>query len=342
MADVVTLSDGTLISSLIQNYLDKKWLERMEANLCYDKFGEQRPCPDGNGGVVWHQMLNVGTGYDLGEGVPPAASAISTRKVSATPTQRADLKAISDLLDIESGLPIIAELVSNMGYGAALDKDSQIADQIGLDSNPSTGVADAASAFVPSVHTRGFPLFSGSLASACFSTYGLTSYATLSSIPTLAHVRKCVTHLRKLDAIPFEDGLFRGVVHPVVSDYLRQDTNFSTWLAHSQPDAMRKGQLGNVEGVSFEESSKAMTTVLKASAWSGNTSAGGTIYGTLIFGKGAYGVTKIGSDAKVTVISGPDKADPLNQKTYVGYKYTMAAKVLNPSAGVILAYCEMA
>jgi len=94
-----------------------------------------------------------------------------------------------------------------------------------------------------------------------------------------------------------------------------------------------------IERVDFEESSNAMTSSVLASAWStGYHSGGGTVYGTLIFGKGAYGVTKLGAkDAKINVTTGADKTDPLNQYTLIGYKLAMAAKILNPSAGIILA-----
>jgi len=94
-----------------------------------------------------------------------------------------------------------------------------------------------------------------------------------------------------------------------------------------------------IERVDFEESSNAFQSAVLASAWStGYTSGGGTIYGTLIFGKGAYGVTKLGAkDAKINVTTGADKTDPLNQYTLIGYKLAMAAQILNPSAGVILA-----
>lgn len=339
-ADGATDTSSATISTMIQTLIDKKWLERLESNLCYDKYGEKRPCPEGNGTVVWHQMLNIGKGYNLDEGTTPAASCISTRKVSATPTQRADLRVVTDFVNMTVSLPVVSEMAANLGYGAGLDRDYMIADQIGFGSAASTGVSDAASSFVPSCFTHGFPLFQGNSGLATWGAVGLTSYNVFSTQPTLAHIRKCVTHLRTLDAMPFEDGLYRGIIHPVVSDKLRQDTNFEDWLAHSQPDAMRKGKLGNVEGVAFEESSNALTSPLKASTWSGDTSAGWTIYGTLIFGRGAYGVTKLGGDAKISVITGADKADPLNSRTYVGYKYAIAAKVLNPSAGVILAFME--
>ncbi len=111
-------------------------------------------------------------------------------------------------------------------------------------------------------------------------------------------------------------------------------------MAYNNLQAMTKGKLGVIERVDFEESSNAMRVPVTASAWStGYTSGGGSMIGTLIFGKGAYGVTKLGAkDAKINVITGADKTDPLNQQTLISYKLAMAAKILNPSAGIILGY----
>jgi hypothetical protein len=103
--------------------------------------------------------------------------------------------------------------------------------------------------------------------------------------------------------------------------------------------------LGVIEGVMFKESTRAFKEVLPASAWSnlGQLSTGGTLYGTLIFGQGAYGVTKLaGKDISITNIEPgkKDKTDPLGQYGLAGYLFPIAAKVLNPSAGVILSWYD--
>jgi N4-gp56 family major capsid protein len=142
-----------------------------------------------------------------------------------------------------------------------------------------------------------------------------------------------------MNAMPYEDGNYRAVVHPAVSDAIRSDSTYPTWNAFgNRGSALDKGRLGVIERVYFEESSQAMKTDFPASDWSAlYVRAGGSILGTLIHGKGAYGVSKLGGkDAKVTVVTGEDKADPLNQLTKIGYKFQMGAVVLNPSCGVIL------
>jgi N4-gp56 family major capsid protein len=345
-----TLSDGATISSLLPTYWKKRWLIRHEAKLVYDEWAQQEPIPMGNGRtIIWHQMLNPGAGYLIGEGAPPNASAVSARKVSATLSQYGWLQSISDIVDNSSVCPVVNELVDAQGYSGALTKDRHISDKIGFGSAMSTGVADAASAFHLSVFSQGFPVYDATDDILYWPNSSTNKAAGLvqgrfSAVPAISQIRKARTQLAVLNAVEFEDGNYRGVVHPTVSAQIRADTLWPTWNAYSNlKGALQKGMLGVIEGVLFKESSEAFNKTLVASAWSniGYTSGGGTLYGTLIFGKGAYGVTKLaGKDVTVTVIptSEKSKSDPLGQVGMVGYKFDLAAKILNPSAGVILTW----
>lgn len=343
MADVPALSGDTTISTMIGNYYFRTWLERLEANLVYDKYGKQSPLPAKNGStVLWHQLLNPAKGYSLSDGVTNSASAVSTRKVSATVAQYGDVKAISDLAEDLAVCPIVEETVAALGYAAALTKDYVIGDTIGFGSAASTGVVDAASVTLPSVRTQGFPILEGNTGTVYWATVALSN-GLFSTLPTIAHVRKAVTQLKSMNAIPFEDGNYRGVISPAVSDAIRSDTSFATWMAYTNRAAMEKGKIGVIERVLFEESTNAFMSPVVASAWSNSAyvsiAGSASLHGALIFGRGAYGVTKLaGADAKVNVLQGAEKSDPNNQRTYISYKFTMAAKILNPSAGVILTY----
>lgn len=345
MADVPTTAGDTTISTMIGNYYDHVFLERLEANLVYDKYGEQRPLPENQGNtIVWHRLNNPSPGYVITDGSTPAASAVSATKVSAVLVYYGDVKAISDQVTATAVCPVVEETIQALGYAAALTKDNLISLSIGYGTEASTGVTNAASATNVSVFSQGFPIMEGNqnLVSWPNTSGSVTplNAGYYSTIATIAHVRQCVTHLKNMNAIPFENNLYKGIVHPTVSDQIRRDSTFPTWMAYSNLQAMTKGKLGVIERVDFEETSQSIYSNVRASAWNtGYTSGGGSLLGTLIFGKGAYGVTKLGAkDAKINVVTGADKSDPLNQRTYVGYKLAMAAKILNPSAGIILTY----
>lgn len=344
-----TLASQTKIATMIGNYYDKVFLERLEFNLVFDKYGEQRPLPENEGNtVIWHALLNPSVGGTLTDGTVPSAMAVSTRKVSAVPVQYYDLKSISDQVDRTAVCPLVEETVKALGYGAALTKDTLVGQQVGFQGDASTGVSNAASATVPSVNSQGFPVIEAEhnvvyWPTGANGTAGPMNQGNFSTQGTIAHIRRAVTHLKKMAAMTWDDGNYRGIIHPIVSDHIRSDSTFPTWMAYTnRASALDKGKLGVIERVLFEESPNAITTTVNASAWGASyVSAGGTIYGTLICGRQAYGVTKLGGkDAKVNMVSGPDKADPLNQITFIGYKLYMAAKVLNPSAGVIIPWYD--
>lgn len=340
----VTLTTDAGITGMVGNYYDHVFLERLEANLVYDKYGEQRPLPENQGNtIVWHRLNNPTPGTVLTEGSSPAASVVSATKVSATLVYFADLRSVSDQVTATAVCPVVEETVQALGYGAALTKDNIIQLAIGFGSATSAGLTNSPSTKIPSIYSQAFPVMDGNTGTVYWPTSGFTGgliAGTFSVNPTIGQIRQCVTALKTLNAIPFENNLYKGIIHPIESDFIRRDSTFPTWMAYNNLQAMTKGKLGVIERVDFEESANAMTSSVLASAWStGYVSGGGTIYGTLIFGKGAYGVTKLGAkDAKINVTTGADKTDPLNQYTLIGYKLAMAAKVLNPSAGMILAH----
>jgi N4-gp56 family major capsid protein len=351
-----TDSGGATITTLLPSYLKRKWLRRHEAELVYDEWGQQEPIPMGEGRtIVWHQFLNLSEGYTVGEGSPPAASTFSTRKVSATLVEKAQLRSYTNVVDESSVLPIVSELMDALGYNGALTKDSFISRQIGFGSAMTVAVADAASAFHPSIYSQGFPIFSGDSDTLYWppagggAVIGFTTLmvGVLSTTPVIAHLRKAAIAVENMDAIRFPDGNWRGIIHPTVSGAIRSDTLWPTWNAFSnRAGALSKGMLGIIEGILFKESTRAFKETLAASAWSnlGQLSTGGTLYGTLIFGQGAYGVTKLaGKDVTTTHLppSKKDKSDPLGQFGTAGYLFPIAAKVLNPSAGVIYAWYDM-
>lgn len=342
---VTTDASGATISTMIGNYYDHTFLERLEANLVYDKYGVQKPLPENQGDtIVWHALLNPSAGYALADGSIPGASAVSARKVSAQISWFADLRSVTDRVVATAVCPVVEETVQAMGYGAALTLDNIIADKVGFGSAASTGIANASSATFPSVFSQGFPVLDGAANIVYWPTSGIAAAmqnGRFSTVPAISHIRRAVTQLKKMNAMPFDDGNYRGIIDPVVSDAIRSDSNFATWMAYTNRAAMEKGQLGVIEKVLFDESSNAITVAVLASTYSAFVSGGGTLRGTLIIGKGAYGVTKMGGkDAKVSVVSGPDKTDPLNQITYIGYKLGVAAKILNPSAGVLYTYYD--
>lgn len=330
------------LATLMKEFYDKRFMERLNPNLRYDQFAVMKDLPKNEGKtVVWNRLTNLGEGYSLTEFTVPGLSSMSAAKVSATLTQKGYVIGISDLFDMTSISKPVQDAVDLLTDGAALTVDNYYKEEIGFGSAASTGVANAASATYLSARTQGFPLQINTTAPS-WSAVPLanTNCPNLSAI-SVDRIRRGVTHLRNMNCKPFDDGYYVGIIHPQMSDSLQQDSNWITWNQYLQSEsAGYKGEIGRVMGVRFVDSTNAMTSTVLASTWSAGASqysAGGTLYGTLIIGKGAYGGVKMDGGAKITVVDfKADKSDPLGQYGTAGYKVTMAAKILNPSCGVIL------
>ena len=127
------------------------------------------------------------------------------------------------------------------------------------------------------------------------------------------------------------DGYYVGVIGPQVSRDLMNDSEWINAHHYAEPDARLRGEVGRLHGIRFVETSVPHRLVT-GSQYTYN--AAGTAYGSIVFGDQAYGVPSLSSQSpfapSVTITSGADKSDPLNQKTRVGFKALYAAKTLQP------------
>jgi N4-gp56 family major capsid protein len=142
----VTLTTDAGITGMVGNYYDHVFLERLEANLVFDKYGEQRPLPENQGNtIVWHRLNNPVAGTVLTEGSTPGASVVSATKVSAALVYYGDLRSVSDQVTATAVCPVVEETVQALGYGAALTKDNIISLAIGFGSATSAGLTNSPS-----------------------------------------------------------------------------------------------------------------------------------------------------------------------------------------------------
>jgi len=330
----------TSMAQLVPYYVDKRTLERLIQKTSYRESADVKPLPANSGKTVyWNRWNNLGVGWEIVEGTLTGASALSATRVSATVTQLVYNTNFTDLLDMTIISPILNDVSDLLADGMARTVDQYISNLVCFSAGTSSGVADAASTHVLSARTNGFPIQSNSRI-----TFGSVPMliTTFSAALNVARVVEAATHLRALGAQEFDDGFFRGHIHPTVATRLMSDSSWTYWNANGgrTDETMARGQIGTVGGVKFMMNANAQKITSKASAWSaGQCSAGGTLYGTLVVGKNAFGFTEItGHGMKVNIIP-PDKVDkydPVGQLGFANIKVTCAAKILNPSAGIIL------
>lgn len=264
---------------------------------------------------------------------------MSSNRVSATVFRDGQLVGLSEPFTMHGLSDAVKDAINLLADSAKLTIDNEYKEAIGFGSAASTGVTGAASATRPSCNTCGYPILEKSTVR--WTRFALANDMFSANI-TVDRVGEAVDHLRSMDCSPMDDGYYVGVIHPVIAGRLRKDTNWISWNQYTNPTAMYKGEIGQVNGVRFVDSTNAIAVAVLASTWSAgasNFSAGGTLYGTLIVGKGAYGGTKMypGDGVKISITdTEPDKADPLGMYGTVGYTIAMACKILNASCGIIV------
>lgn len=118
----------------------------------------------------------------------------------------------------------------------------------------------------------------------------------------------------------YKEGKYVAIVHPYVAYDLMQDKDWKYPHQYAAPENIFNGEIGEIAGVRFLESSEAKIYT-------------GGVFGTLIFGDGAYGVTEVTGGGLQTIIKqkgSAGTADPLDQRSSVGWKAMRTAEILIP------------
>lgn len=354
MADILTST--TNLSNLVPTYYSKRLLERLEPNCRAYELAEKRTIPANAGKVIlWNRYLQLDDGLALTEGTVPGPSSMSTETVSATLVQYGNLVKITDMVDLTAISKVVRDTVDVLADNAARTIDKYILNTVGWYMS-AVGALNGASSTAfsyqfPMAYSKTSGNLDGERGFAVNMSLCIASDTIVSMPMNVSAIRQVVTNLRKRSVSPFEDGFYRSIIHPNMIHALRTDTQWASWNQYQRPEKMERGLMGEVEGVKFYDDPNMSSFNISGASILGTAnvsnligSSFGRVFGTLIFGKGAYAVTELegaGTGENATKVytvprEAPDKADPLQQFSYVGYKATLAAKILNPSCGIIL------
>jgi len=332
---IQSTTDTTSLTNTMKSYYDRIMLEAMDPTLVYYQFGVKKPLPTGEGKtIIWNLPTRLAKGMVLSEGVPTStANALSTYKVSAIIRQFGGFTAISDIVDLTSISDVMKMAMQRLGAQAGETIERVIVNEIGISHVTTTGGA-----------LCNFTKTSGGV----FEDWGSVSGVSVCSNGTIpggpvgavssAHViavsdiRKAVYKLKSLNAPAFEGNDYMSIINTETAEDLVGD---STWINfHQYVDKgvqdIYNGEIGRIYGCRFVETTQGPTT--RCSNAGGVAS--GIAHGTLIMGKGYYGVTELDGGIQTFPVVGAQKGDPLNQTSYYGWKANFIAKILNTSAGV--------
>ena len=270
-------------------FYERALLERLLPELHAYNDAQKYVLPANSGTTVnWRKFESLTIPVSaLSEGVTPDGKALSVSTITAEAKQYGDYVIISDLLAKTGMDKAMTEGAMLCGEQAALLIDTVI-----LNALKETGGATE--------YKVGTTAYSGKMTSDL--------------------VRKIVLKLKSNNARRFPDGYYHAMISPAQAFELMGETN-SGWIDAAKYGSIRKllkGELGELHGVRFMESTNVVNTAF-------------------IYGADSYGVVDMeGGAGKPGIItkefgsSGVD--DPLNQRASVGWKNLFVAKVLDPNA----------
>lgn len=286
------------LSAENKTFYDMTLLDEAQAALVHDQFAQKRPIPQNGGKTIeFRKFASLPKATTpLTEGVTPDGKSLNVTAITATVAQYGDYITQSDVLELTSIDNTIVEATKILGRQAGLTLDTV---------------------------TRNV-LQSGTNVTYCPKSDGseVTSRAGLDATCqlTVKVVQQVVAKLKGQNA-PTINGKYVAIIHPYVAYSLMRDPEWIDAHKYAQPDNLFTGEIGEIAGVRFVETTEAKVYQ-------------GGVFGTLIMGANAYGVTEITGGGLQTIIKqkgSAGTADPLDQRSSIGWKAIKTAELLIPN-----------
>lgn len=293
------------LTAEMKTYYDRTLIEAAEPNLVHRQFGEARPIPAGNGRKIEFRAFdplpkNV---TELTEGVTPDGKKMKVRAIEATVGQYGDYVELSDLLELTALDPIVAQTTRAIGAQAGRSLDAIARDVLAAGTNVQYAAGQVASRAA---------------------LVGGKPDAADNHYLTVDCIKRAVRTMKVNNVNPFEDGYYVAIIHPDVTYDLTSDPDWKKPHEYVDTEHLYNGEIGRVAGVRFVETSE-------AKIFPGAGAEGRDVYATLVIGRGAYGVSEVEGGGLTTIVKplgSAGSADPLNQRSTIGWKAILATKIL--------------
>ena len=295
-----TLLEG--LSAEMKTFYDMTLIDEAQANLVHDQFGQKRPIP-ANGGktIEFRKFAPLAKALTpITEGVTPNGKSLEVSTITSTVAQYGDYITQSDVLELTSLDNTILEATKLLGRQAGLTLDTVVRNVLQSGTNVT---------YCPKVASNGTE-------TAVTSREGLDNTCQL----TVKVVQQVVAKLRAQNA-PTISGKYVAIIHPYVAYDLMRDPEWIDAHKYAKPDNLYEGEIGEIAGVRFVQTTE-------AKIYSGG------VFGSLFLGEGAYGVTEISGGGLQTIVKQKGSggtADPLDQRSSVGWKAIKTAELLIPN-----------
>ena len=289
-----------------KTFYDLALIQEAGPNLIHDQFGQKRPIPKHGGKKIeFRKYASLPKALEpLTEGVTPDGKKLSVSTVEAEVSQYGDYVCLSDVLDLTAIDNNALEATKVIGRQAGLTLDTITRNVLQSGTNVY---------YCPPVKAD------GTVGAQPADRSGLTGECKLT-----VSVVKRVASLMKAANAPKINGHYVCILHPYAAYDLMNDPKWEQMHQYCKPEEMYEGEIGRIAGVRFVETSEAAVYT----GAENDCPAGLAVFGCLFIADGAYGVTEVTGGGLQTIIKqlgSAGSADPLNQRSTVGYTLAFAA-----------------
>ena len=290
------------LSAEMKTFYDMTLIDEAQANLVHDQFGQKRPIPQGSGKTIEFRKFAplAKATTPLTEGVTPDGKSLTVSTITATVNQYGDYITQSDVLELTALDNTILEATKLLGRQAGMTLDTVVRNVLQSGTNVTYCPKVAADGTETEVTSRA----------------GLDTSCQL----TVKVVQQVVAKLRAQNA-PTIGGKYVAIIHPYVAYDLMRDPEWIDAHKYAKPENLYEGEIGEIAGVRFVQTTEAKIY-------------DGGVFGSLFLGEGAYGVTEISGGGLQTIVKqkgSAGTADPLDQRSSVGWKAIKTAELLIPN-----------
>jgi N4-gp56 family major capsid protein len=304
----------------VQAFYDRNLLRRAQPNDVHGRFGQKRPIASRNGNQIkfrrYSQLVPQTT--PLTEGVTPSGSQLSVTDIVSTLAQYGDYITLTDMVSMTNQDAVVTEATDVLG-----DQAGTTIDQIRRD----VLVAGTNAAYAS----------------------GAANRSSVINKITGPDLDKAIRFLKGQNAKFMKEGLsssdhvgtgairkaFVCLVHPDVEYDLEQIAGFRAVSDYGSQEGVMEDEIGAYKNIRFVTSTNCKvfpnaTGTLTAGFKS--TSSTNDVYASLIIAADAYGVSPLAGQAMntyVKALGSAGTADPLEQRSTVGWKATTTTTILN-------------
>lgn len=315
----------TTLSTLppgVQAFYDRNLLARAQPAEVHGRFGQQRPIPMRNGNQIkfrrYSQLAVAST--PLTEGVTPSGSSLTVTDLTATLAQYGDYVTLSDMVSMTNQDAVVTEATDVLGDQAGTTIDQARRDVLVAGTNVAyaNGVGGRTSVNVK-------------IAGA-----DLDKAIRFLKVQNAKYIKEGIMPTNKIGTGSVRKS-FIALVHPDVEFDLESITGYRSVSDYGSQEGVIEDEIGAYKNIRFVSSTNckifsgagaAGTTVYK------NNGSNFDVYATLIFADNSYGVCPLSGQAMntyVKALGSAGSADPLEQRSTVGWKATTTTRILNDS-----------